>query len=185
MNTTKPAKSTARDLTLIAACAALMAVCAWITVPVLEIAFTMQTFAVFFALNLLGGKRGTLAIVVYLLLGLVGAPVFSGFQSGAGTLFGVTGGYLAGFLFSGLVYWLVTAVGGNQLPARILATALGLLVCYAFGSAWFLLLYLHGGKSITLGVVLMKCVVPYLIPDAVKLTLAVALAGRLKRRLAA
>ena len=66
------------SLTYVALMAALMAVCAWITIPVGPVPFTMQTFAVFAALGLLGGKRGTLAVVVYLLLGLVGLPVFAG-----------------------------------------------------------------------------------------------------------
>lgn len=93
------------SLTYVALMAALMAVCAWITIPVGPVPFTMQTFAVFAALGLLGGKRGTLAVVVYLLLGLVGLPVFAGFSSGAAALLGPTGGFLLGFLASALVYW--------------------------------------------------------------------------------
>ena len=76
------------SLTYVALMAALMAVCAWITIPVGPVPFTMQTFAVFAALGLLGGKRGALAVVVYLLLGLVGLPVFAGFSSGAAALLG-------------------------------------------------------------------------------------------------
>ena len=83
--------------------AALMAICAWISVPVFDIAFTMQTLAVFLALGLLGGKWGTAAIFIYLLLGAAGMPVFSGFRGGIGMLAGVTGGYLWGFLLSGLL----------------------------------------------------------------------------------
>ena len=67
-------KLTVRDLVLCALMAALLAVCAWISFPVLEIAYTLQTFGVFFALLVLGGARGTLAILVYILLGAVGLP---------------------------------------------------------------------------------------------------------------
>ena len=67
-----------------------MAVCAWISIPFGYIAFTMQTFAVMLALFTLGGKWGTASVFVYLLLGAVGLPVFSGFQGGLGVLLGVT-----------------------------------------------------------------------------------------------
>ncbi len=181
VKTMNSAKFSLRDMALCALFAAILTISAWITVPVLEIAFTMQTFAVFLTLGLLGGKRGTITIAVYLLLGAVGAPVFSGFRGGVGALLGVTGGYLAGFLFSALVYWLITACLGEKAWVRALGMVVGLLVCYAFGSAWFLMVYVRGGGVIGLGAVLMKCVVPYLIPDAIKLALAFVLTLRLQR----
>lgn len=163
--------------------AALMAICAWISIPVLEIAFTMQTFAVFLALGVLGGKWGTVSILIYMLLGAVGMPVFSGFRGGPGVLFGVTGGYIMGFLGSGLVYWLITALAKEKPWSKILGMVVGLLVCYAFGSAWFMALYIQKGNAITLGAVLMTCVVPYLIPDGCKIALAWILTGRLGKHL--
>ena len=93
------------DLAYVAVCAALMAVCSWISIPA-TVPFTLQTFAVFCSLGLLGGRRGTAAILVYLLLGALGVPVFAGFSGGIGILFGTTGGYLLGFILMGLVYWL-------------------------------------------------------------------------------
>lgn len=170
-----------RKMALCALFAALTAICAWISVPVLDIAFTMQTFAIFLTMGLLGGKWGTLSISVYLLLGAVGLPVFSGFRGGVGVLLGVTGGYIAGFLASGLTYWLLTALLGQSGRVRLLGFAVGLLVCYAFGSLWFYFIYLRGGNSIGMGAVLMKCVVPYLLPDALKIALAYYLTDRLKR----
>ena len=152
--------------------AALLAICAWLSIPVGDIAVTMQTFGIFLALGLLGGKWGTVSILIYLLLGAVGMPVFSGFQGGFGVLVGVTGGYLWGFLTSGLVYWALERLG--KLPAMIG----GLLACYACGSLWFL--YWSGGG---LGFVLLRCVVPYIIPDAVKIGLAYSLSRRLHKHL--
>lgn len=157
-----------KNLTLSALFAALMAICAWIALPIGDIAFTLQTFGVFLALLVLGGKWGSASIGIYLLLGLVGLPVFSGFQGGPGALLGVTGGYLWGFLFSGLTYWALER--GNKIVAATAAMA----VCHLCGTAWFLL-YSGGG----LGFVLLRCVVPYLIPDAFKLVLAFRLARRL------
>lgn len=157
--------------------AALLTLCAWLCVPMGDSAFTMQTFGVFLALGLLGGKWGTISILVYLLLGAAGAPVFSGFRGGIGALMGVTGGYLVGFLFSGLIYWLVTHLGGKHIVAMVL----GLLGCYLFGTLWFCFGYLQGGSTAGLGFILLKCVVPYILPDAVKLALAFWLTQRLKR----
>ncbi len=161
-------------MALCALFAALLTLCAWISIPTGDVSFTLQTFGIALTLYLLGGKLGSAAILVYLLLGVVGLPVFSGFQGGVGTLLGVTGGYITGFLLWGLVYWLLTALSERlRLPGLIL----GLLACYAFGTGWYYSLYLDGGVWL----VLLKCVIPFLIPDAVKLTLAVFLAGRLKR----
>lgn len=167
---------TVKNMARCGICAALLAISAWLSIPMPQVSFTMQSFAVFFALELLGGRRGTVSIAIYLLMGLVGLPVFSGFRGGAGVLLGVTGGYIWGFLAAGLVYWAVTALLGRKLPVRICAAVLGMAVCYACGTVWYLRLY--GGN---LWAVLALCVVPYLLPDAVKLVLSISLAERLKR----
>ncbi len=167
-----------RDMVLCALFAALMAVCAWISVQVTEIAFTLQTFAVVLTLRLLGGKRGTICIAVYLLLGVAGVPVFSGCRGGIGVLLGATGGYILGFLVWALVYWLLTAIFPK---AGLAALVLGQLVFYGLGTAWFQAVYLQASGAIGLGAVLIKCVLPYLLPDAAKLGLALLLARRLKR----
>ena len=170
-----------RDLTYIALFTVLTAVCAWISIPVTTIVFTLQTFAVFAALLTLGGRRGTYAVAAYLLLGLTGLPVFSGFQGGPGVLLGATGGYILGFLGSALVYWLITARVRDTLPVRIAACAVGLVVCYAFGTAWFLAVYTGGETS--LSAALAMCVIPFVVPDLVKIGLAATLAGRVRRLL--
>jgi len=169
------------DLVYIALGAVILAVCAWITVPVLEVPYTLQTMGVFLICALLGGKRGTIAVVIYILLGAVGIPVFSGMKGGLGVLMGVTGGYIVGFIFSGLVYWLVEKLMGKSLPAMIIGMVLGLLACYLFGSLWFYFVYTNGTGAIGMGTVLMKCVVPFIIPDLVKITVAVVLAGMLSK----
>ena len=125
-----------RDLTAIAACAALMAVCAWIAIPT-DPPFTLQTLAVFLAVGLLGGRRGTIAVGIYLLMGAVGLPVFAGFGGGLGILMGTTGGYIWGFLGSALVMWAMERILGTHLVILLLSMLLGLLVCYAFGTVWY------------------------------------------------
>ena len=168
-----------KNLALCGLFTAVLAVCAWISIPYGDIAFTLQTFGIFLTLGLLGGKLGTISIFVYLVLGAVGVPVFSGFRGGLGALLGTTGGYIFGFLASALFYWLMTARKDNALT-RLIGMVVGLLLCYACGSVWYMTKYLSTG-TVTLGVVLLKCVVPYLVPDAVKLVLAWFLTGRLKR----
>ena len=118
-----PTHTKALDLAYIALMAALIALCAWISVPLGPVPFTMQTFGIFAALGLLGGRRGTLAFLIYLLLGIVGLPVFSGFSAGAGVLFGATGGYLLGYLAAALLFWGLTAKLGQTLP--VMASAYG------------------------------------------------------------
>lgn len=169
-----------RDLALVALFTALLAVCAWISVPVPPpfIQFTMQTFGVFAALAVLGGRRGTYAIAAYLLLGAVGAPVFSNFRGGLGVLLGTTGGYILGFVFTALLYWLMTARLGESLPVKFVACVLGAAAYYAFGTAWYLILYASTGSPVSLMTALGYCVFPFLIPDLVKLALALLLARR-------
>ena len=167
------------DMAYIALFAVLMAVCAWITIP-MTVPFTLQIFAVFAALVTLGGRRGTYAVVVYLLLGAVGLPVGAGFQGGLGWLLGTTGGYIVGFLCIALIYWLMTAKLGESLPVVVAACVLGLVVCYAFGTAWFLVVYARNSGPIGLMTAPGWCVFPYIIPDLVKLALAVFLSRRVK-----
>ena len=169
------------DLVYIALMAALLAICAWVTIPTPAVAFTLQTMGVFLALSLLGGKRGFLAILVYILLGVVGAPVFSGFRGGPGVLFGSTGGYIFGFIATALLYWLMTAFLGEKLPVRLGALVLGMLSYFVIGTAWYMHVSLQNAKAITLGQALMGCVVPFIVPDLAKMALALFLSSRLRR----
>lgn len=160
--------------------AALLTICAWMTVPS-TIPFTMQTFSVFLTAALLGWKLGSLSVLVYILLGAVGVPVFSGFRDGFGVLLGTTGGYIVGFLVSVPVTALLIDRLGRTLPALCLAMLAGLVVCYAFGTVWFLLVYTHNTGTIGIHIVLSKCVYPYILPDCAKILLAALLSRRLKR----
>ena len=164
-----------RDMIYIALMAVVLALCSWISVPSV-VPFTMQTFAVFCALLLLGGRRGFLAVLLYILLAAVGLPVLSGFRGGIGALLGPTGGYVLGFLLCALLYLL----GEKRLPSLALLIA-GLLLCYLFGTLWFVYVYSSGGKEIGFGAALALCVLPYLLPDAIKLLLAFVLARRVKK----
>ena len=166
-----------RNMARCALFTALLCVCSWIAIPLPPISLTLQTFGIFLALGLLGGKWGSTACLTWLLLGAAGLPVFSGFRGGLGMLLGTTGGYLWGFLAACLFYWIFTALFGEK--ARLFAMILGLLCCYACGTLWYSFGYLNGTLSILPA--LAQCVFPYLIPDAVKLFLAHRLTLRLQR----
>lgn len=181
MERTKPqAKNKTRDMIYIALLVSLLAVCAWLCIPA-TIPFTMQTFGVFMALGLLGGRRGAIAIAVYLLLGALGAPVFTGFSGGFGVFLGATGGYLLGFAACALLFWGVTARYGAKPPMLALAMLAGLLVCYAFGTLWFLWVYSRstGGLMTALGLY----VFPFILPDLAKLALALFCIRRIGPRI--
>ena len=171
-------KLSVRELTLIAISIALITVCSWISVP-LTIPVTLQTFAVCLVTALLGLKMGLWSLTGYILLGAVGIPVFSGFRGGVGVLLGVTGGYIVGFFFTALVVGFAVKRFGRSLPVLILSMVLGILLCYAFGTAWFMVVYARGGNAVTLGGALGMCVIPYLIPDGIKIVLASVLVRRL------
>ena len=116
-------------------------------------------------------------------------PVFSGFRGGFGVLLGSTGGYIAGFLFTALVIGLALRNREATLPRLLVSMSLGVLLCYAFGAgllacyasgtAWFMAVYARGTGPLSMGTALSWCVLPYLIPDAVKITMAALLARRL------
>lgn len=171
-----------RDLALTAVFAALLAILSWIsiTLPVSAVSFTLQTLGVFLCVGILGGKRGTLAVLVYILLGAVGLPVFAGFSGGLGALLGSSGGYIIGFLFSALAMWGLEKLWGSSTPALAAAMVIGLAVCYLFGTVWFMVVYTTSTGAVTLLTVLGWCVFPFLPFDLLKIALALALSVRLR-----
>ena len=90
---------TVQDMVLIAVFVAIITVCSFIQISVGPVPFTLQTFGVFVTAGILGTKRGTLAVIVYILLGIIGVPVFCG-AGGPGVIVGTTGGYITGFIFT-------------------------------------------------------------------------------------
>lgn len=166
------------DMVYIALGAVLIAICSWISIPTV-VPFTMQTFAVCFLLYAFGGRRGTIAIILYILLGAIGVPVFSHFTSGPGVLLGNTGGYILGFIFMGLIYSLTIRLLGKKMWTDILGMILGLAACYFFGTVWFILIYTRNNGAISIVTALSWCVIPFIIPDLLKLALALLLSKRL------
>ena len=178
---TATAKLGTRDMALVALMTALMAICSWISIPT-TVPFTLQTLGVFLACALLGGKRGSLAVLVYILLGAVGLPVFAGFTGGAGALLGSTGGYILGFLLQALVMWGMEAVWGRDRWWKLgISMFLGLVACYAAGTLWFMVVYARTSGPVGVTMVLSWCVFPFVVPDLITLALALLLQRRIGR----
>ena len=177
------------NMVLIAISAALITVCSWISIPLGTVPFTLQTMAILAVLMTIGGGRGTLAIAVYLLMGFVGIPVFAGFKGGPAAIIGPTGGFLVGFLVAGLVYFLLEKTLFEKLMTNTKRTLLfGVInsvifevVLYIVGIIWFMTIYARTTGPIGLVSVLGMCVVPFIIPDVVKLIAAVAIGERARR----
>lgn len=175
MTTTQ--KLNTRDMVRIALFAVIIAICSWLSIPA-AVPFTLQTFGVFLTVAVLGGKRGSLSVFLYLLMGTIGLPVFSGFSGGVGKLLGATGGYILGFLFSALVMWGMEALLGHKRWVLALSMLAGLIVCYAFGTFWFVIVYARSSGPIGLVTALGWCVFPYIIPDLIKIALAMLLSKK-------
>ena len=168
-----------REIVYTALASALIVISALITVPLPSpIAITLQTFGIYFVLFFLGGKLGTVAVALYIFIGAVGLPVFSGFTGGFGRLFDASGGFIFGFLLTALVYWLLTVLFGERF--RLLFALISLALLYTVGSLWYSLVYLGVGEG-KLSAVLLSCVAPFVVPDVIKIFLALFISNRLSR----
>lgn len=171
------------DMAYIGVFTVLITICSWISIPA-AIPFSLQTFAVFLAVSVLGGRRGTLSVIVYVLLGAIGVPVFAEFTGGLGIILRSTGGYIIGFIFTALVMWLMESLFGRKIWVQGISMVLGMIVCYAIGTAWFMFVYMRDTGAVGLTTVLGWCVVPFIIPDGLKIALALMLSSALKKPLA-
>ncbi len=182
---------TVRNMTFIAVMAALICVAAPWSVPMPGLVpVSLATFAVYLAGGLLGWKKGTVAVLIYVLLGAVGLPVFSGGVGGFAKLFGVTGGYIIGYIPCALLGGLFVdlfykkSAGKNPFVNGAWAVPVGMIagtvVLYAFGTAWYVI-----ARGVTLEVALASCVVRFLIGDTIKIVCATVITLILRDRLSA
>ena len=128
-------------------------------------------------------KGATISYLIYLLLGAAGLPVFSGYQGGLGKLAGPTGGYLIGFIFMALLCGFIMEKSRVNAVITGLGMVAGTLVAYLFGTVWFVFGYTGGGEM-SFAIALAKCVVPFILPDAAKMALALFVGRRLKKAIA-
>jgi biotin transport system substrate-specific component len=152
--------------------AALICIFGPLTVPVGPVPLSMATLAVYLAGALLGAKQGAAAVGLYLLMGASGLPVFSGFTAGVQRLAGPTGGYLLGYVLCAAVVGILCGKWG--LPAAMIA---GTMVCYAVGTAWFMV-----QTGVNPAGALTTCVIPFLPGDAMKIIAARTIIKDMQKR---
>ncbi len=170
-----------KSTVFIALSAVVIAVCAWIQLPLLSIPYSMQSFGVFLVIGILGGRRAFFAILVYLALGALGLPVFAGFTGGLGRLFGESGGFLLSFPFIALLSSLFTFLFKGKTVFRLISMLIGQLVSYAMGAFWFWFFYARSGEAGSFLGIISVCVLPFLLFDIIKIIFASAISDRLKR----
>lgn len=171
-------KLTLREQLIASLFAALIAVSAQIIIPIGLIPFSLQTLMMGLSASLLGHRTGTWSIIIYLLLGLIGLPVFAGGTSGFGVLFGPTGGYLIGFVFASLFISRLQNKTNHQAFPFFLITLLGFLVALAIGSAWFTF-----SANLTLTQGFTSGFLPFILPETIKAVIVTLLARRMKKHL--
>ena len=148
-----------------------------LSIPIGLVPISLTNLAIYLTLYLLDWKKGTLSYLLYLLIGLVGLPVFSGFTGGVAKLAGPTGGYIIGFIPMAVIAGLVVDHTQNRW-LHLAGMIVGTLVCYAFGTVWFCV---QSGTGFAAA--LSICVFPFIPGDLVKMLIVIAIAPQIRRRL--
>ncbi len=172
-------KWSVREMALVAIMSAVMCVLGPMSVPIGPVPISLTNLAIYLAIYILGGKRATLSYLVYLLIGMAGVPVFSGFTGGFGKLFGPTGGYLIGFIFMALLAGLFIDRAHQKVSWSLLGMILGTIVCYAFGTVW-----LAYQAHLSMAAALAAGVIPFVPVDFAKMVVAAVVAPQIRRQLA-
>ena len=171
-------KINTRQLTLIGVIAAVTCILGPFSLPIGIVPISLTNLVIYFSIYVLGGKRGTLSYIVYLFIGLVGLPVFSGFSGGFPKLFGPTGGYLIGFIFMAFISGIFIDKFSNKIYMCFLGMVIGTIVTYIFGTAWLAYeAHIAFNKALAIGVF------PFIPGDMVKIIIASIIGPQIKKRL--
>lgn len=173
--TTEKRKITTQQMALVAIMTALTCILAPFSLPIGPVPISLTNLVIYFSLYLLGWKLGTLSYVIYLLIGLVGVPVFSGFTAGPAKLFGPTGGYLIGFIPMAIIAGIVIDKYTEKWLLCLLAMIIGTIVCYALGTTW-----LAYEAKMDMMAALWAGVIPFILGDLVKMALAILIAPKIR-----
>ncbi len=172
-------KTAVKDITQVSIITALLCILAPMSIPIGPVPVSLTSFVIYLSLYMLGMKKGTLSILIYLLIGAVGLPVFSGYTGGLAKLTGATGGYLVGFIFIALIGGYVIDHWPDQYWLHFLAYVLSTAICYALGTIWFVYL-----MQCTLAYALSVCVTPFILVDLCKMVVGILVGSRVRKRLA-
>jgi biotin transport system substrate-specific component len=163
--------SKTRDLVQIALFAAILCIVAPFSIPIGDVPISLTNLIIYFSVYLIGWKRGTASYIIYMLLGAVGLPVFSGHTGGIAKLVGPTGGYIIGFILMAIISGIVIEKF-NNIAVRALGMLAGLIVTYLFGTVW---LAIGLGRGFTEALAI--GVLPFIVVDIAKIVV-VALVGQ-------
>lgn len=163
-------------ITMCALFAALTAICSQIQIPLPQIPINLALFSVCIAGAVLGAAYGALSMIVYVLLGAVGVPVFAGFKGGFAAITGSTGGYIVGYIVCAWVTGIIVKNTKGKIYQIALAMVVGVALCYVLGTIWFMIL-----SGNPLKVSLGFCVFPFLPGDAIKIILASTISAKLRQ----
>lgn len=147
-------------------------------IPVSPVPISLGSLGIYFVLSVLGMKLGTLSVVIYILLGLAGLPVFTDFMGGPAKLFGPTGGYIIGYIFMAVICGFFVDKWYEKTALEFLGMILGTLALYLFGTVW-----LGYQLSLSFAEALLAGVIPYIPGDLIKMAVALSIGRQLRRRL--
>lgn len=156
--------------------AAVTCILAPLSIPIGPVPISLTNLAIYLSLYLLDWKKGTLSYLIYVLIGLVGLPVFSGFTGGPSKLAGPTGGYIIGFIPMAVIAGIIID-NYNKKWIQILGMIVGTAVCYAFGTAWFCF---QSGMSVSAALAI--CVIPFISGDLIKMVIAMIIGPMVRKR---
>lgn len=148
-----------------------------IIIPISPVPISFTNLAIYFSAILLGSKKSTVSYIVYLLIGFVGVPVFSGFTGGAEKLFGPTGGYLIGFIFMAIITGFMVDKFPRKSHMIVLGMVIGTVITYVLGTAW-----LAYQAHLSFQAALFAGVIPYIPGDIVKMAIAIVLGTTVKKQ---
>lgn len=172
-------KISIQDICMIALCTAVIAIMAQISIPMpLGVPMTMQTFAITLAAVVLGSKKGCISSLIYVLLGMIGIPVFAGFSGGIQHIVGPTGGFLISFPIMAYIIGLGVDKLKGVKGGFVLCIIAGTIVNYIIGVFMFCILT---GSSVTIGFT--ACVLPFIPTAIIKAVLAAIIGLQIRKRL--
>ena len=172
-----------KDIISIGIFASILCIFSVITIPISSIPITLSLFAVFFISIILGLKKSLFTVIIYILCGCLGLPVFSGFQGGFNVLLGPTGGYIIGYLFIAVLVGFVSAKIKNfsslkRIFVLFMISFVSMFFCYAFGTVQFSIVTNSGIKES-----LYLCVYPFIVFDVVKIITSILIAETVKKHI--
>lgn len=157
--------------------AAILCVLAPVAIP-MTVPITLGTFVIFIMTYILDYKYAFVSCLIYILLGIVGLPVFSGYQGGIGKVVGPTGGYIVGYLFITLISGYINSRYQANKILQVIGMIIGIMICYGLGTLWFAY-----QQNMSILESLIICVIPFICGDILKIVGAVIVGNILRKRI--